>query len=123
MKEHLLHFLTYNDWANKTLLNTIMQLPGKEEAVSMFSHMIHAQDKWYNRLTLLHPDDKFQWQSAAFEADKLSDEWERSIGQWLSFLDTVNNEALEHDIIFTVPATGKKKAVKIKDVIFSAKLS
>jgi uncharacterized damage-inducible protein DinB len=118
MKEHLLHFLTYNDWANKTLLNTILELPEKEDTVAMFSHMILAQDKWYNRLIPAQPDDTFQWQGISFGEQELLQQWERSVGQWLGYLNTANDEELEGDIIFTVAATGQKKAVKIKDVLF-----
>jgi uncharacterized damage-inducible protein DinB len=118
MKEHLLHFLKYNDWANRELLAAILQLPAGEEAVTMFSHMIHAQDKWYNRLKPATGDEKYQWHGAPFDKHELEKEWTRSIGQWLSFLEKCSDEELKKDIIFTVPDTGQSRVVTIKDVIF-----
>ena len=117
MREHLHHFLTYNDWANRTLLTTILQLPDKAEAVAMFSHMIYAQDRWYNRITKEHAEKQFVWSGPSIAEEELENEWKRSVGQWLQFLDNCSEEELEKDVTFTRPADGQKMAVKTRDLI------
>lgn len=117
MKEYLLHFLQYNDWANKTLLAAILQLPGRDEPVAMFSHMIHAQDKWYNRVDPQKSDDNYSWSAGPFHEEQLAAEWERSIGQWLAYMANASEEEIAKDIVFSSPAIGKNKAVSIQDII------
>lgn len=50
MKNHLLDLFKYNDWANKKLAASILQLNEKEEAIRLFSHLISTQK---NGLTVL----------------------------------------------------------------------
>ena len=113
MREQLLQFLQYNDWANKELLTGILQLSDKEEAVALFSHMIQAQDVWYSRVVpgIAPPN------TAPFAAAKLLDEWERSTSRWREYLANSSDEELEKEIVF-ITFTGLKKAAKIKDTAF-----
>ncbi|HEY5534408.1 MAG TPA: hypothetical protein VIL99_05685 [Ignavibacteria bacterium] len=42
MKQYLIDFFKYNNWANRKLLDSMMQMPDKEEAVKLFSHFIYS---------------------------------------------------------------------------------
>jgi uncharacterized damage-inducible protein DinB len=117
MKAYLLQFFEYNDWANTTLLKTILQLPDRKESVQLFSHLIHSQDKWFNRMTLQKPDTEFSWMGSSFTELTLLKEWKRSFEQWHTFLKESKEEELDNDIIFTKPADGKKMKVSVKDVL------
>jgi uncharacterized damage-inducible protein DinB len=117
MKQYLLHFLEYNRTANSRLLQTILQLPQPGEAMGLFSHLIHAQDKWYNRHSKALADDRYSWQGPVFEAEVLEGEWERSTAQWISLLEASNENDLQQDVIFTRPSDGVRMAVSLGDVV------
>ena len=112
MKEQLQQLLQYNDWANKELLDALLQLPDKREAVAMFSHMIQAQDIWYSRVVPgTDPPN-----TTPFAEHELLNEWERSTARWHDYLFNRNDAELEKEIVF-ITFTGLKKAAKIKDAI------
>ena len=117
MKQYLLRFLEYNRTANIRLLQTILQLPQPDEAIGLASHLVHAQDKWYNRQTNALPDDQYSWQGAPYRAEDLEGEWERSTRQWISLLEGSIEDDLQRDILFVRPSDGVKMAVSLGDVV------
>ena len=117
MQQYLIDYFSYNDRANNKLLGTILQLPGKEEALTLFSHLIYAQDKWYNRVTKQHDDKDYQWHGPAFEADVIADKWKASYERWCALLNDANTDIEDH-IIFIRQADGVAMQVKLKDIVF-----
>lgn len=116
MKQYLVDFFKYNDWANKKLLESIKTLPDKEESVKLFSHFIYSQNKWMNRITNEVEDKTLNWDGPAFPIEELNDKWNESNGKWMKYIENTDEAALENLYIFTRPSDGKKMSVKIKDI-------
>ncbi len=116
MKKYILNFFSYNDWANRKLLDAIQQLPEKEESVKLFSHLITTQDKWMNRITKKAEDKTLHWFDLAFPVENLAAEWTRSVNEWIGFIESLREEELENDVVFTRANDGKKIGVKIIDL-------
>jgi uncharacterized damage-inducible protein DinB len=118
MKQYLLHYYNYNIWANKKLLQTILQLQDRAEAMRLFSHLITSQDKWFNRMVKQVPDESLTWFGAVYSEDEIEQRWDESTNRWVDFLNTATDEQLQDYIHFTRAADGKAMRVKIQDAIF-----
>lgn len=117
VKQYLLDLFGYNDWANLKLLETIQQLPDKEEAVLLFSHLITAQNKWINRITRHSEDQLLSWSAPVFALEELGNQWRESTDQWLELLRAEDEKSLQRQITFTRAADGKLMAVKLIDIV------
>ena len=116
MKQYLIDFFKYNDWANRKLLESIRQLPDKEEAAKLFSHLISSQNKWLNRITEESVDASLAWFGPVFPLEQLESLWRESVDKWLQFLEGSDDPGLESQIVFQRPSDGKKLAVIIRDI-------
>lgn len=116
MKNYLIDFFKYNDWANQQLLEVIKQLPDKEESVKLFSHFIHAQDKWYNRITKEIEDSFFSWITPVLPLDELASKWDKSVNAWIDLIETKNEEDLHEDVVFNRGHDGKQMGIKLIDL-------
>ena len=55
MKNYFFQMFQYNDWANEQIFNSLKfveAIPGK--SLLLLSHIIAAQDVWYERITGIH---------------------------------------------------------------------
>jgi uncharacterized damage-inducible protein DinB len=116
MKQYLIDFFKYNDWANRKLMDAFKQLPDNNEPIKLISHMIAAQDKWLNRITGATDDKAFDWQGQAFPLDQLHDHWAESAGKWISLLEQLEETEITNLITFQRPSDGKKFGASIKDI-------
>jgi uncharacterized damage-inducible protein DinB len=116
MKQYLLNTFQYNYRANCKVLEAIYQLPDKEAAVSLFSHLITSQDKWMNRITKAVPDNTLHWSEPVFALEELAKRWYDSVQQWLTLLEGSNEQQLETDVTFNRMSDGRLLAVSIKDL-------
>lgn len=117
MIQYLLDYLKYNDRANKQLLQTILTLPDKAEAMRLFSHIIYAQNKWYNRVTKERNDNDYDWSGPAFSELEAAQQWDNSYRQWEALLTAMDTD-VEQYVYFTRKADGKLMKVKLRDIIF-----
>jgi uncharacterized damage-inducible protein DinB len=117
MKKYILDFLKYNDWANKKVLEGIRQIPEKNDALKLFSHLINSIDKWKNRITNEVEDSLLNWYGQFFNIDEIESKWNESISWWIKLLEKTEESGLEKEIIFTRPNYGKKMAVKFSDLL------
>ena len=115
MKKYLLDFFKYNDWANRKMLGAINQIPDKDEAVKLFSHLIASLDKWTNRITKEKDDSLFNWFGIKYPLTELESMWTESINIWIKFTENINN--LEEEFIYIRPDDGKKVSIKFKDLL------
>lgn len=99
------------------LLDTILTLPEKAEAVRLFSHLITSQNKWLNRLVGDQPDSELGWFGTVFSEQQLAQEWEKSYAGWLSYLNAASEAELESFVYFTGNDRSKLK-VLLKDIVF-----
>lgn len=116
MKQHLIDSFKYNDWANINLLEAIKQLPDNEKSVKLFNHLIHAQDKWYNRITNQVEDSSIAWMGSSFALDELELKWKESIQKWIKLIDEKNEIDLQQDVFFSRASDGKQMGIKLTDL-------
>ncbi len=89
MKTFFKSLLNYNQWANESVLNSVIS--GKisdEKMLSILNHIISAQILWYDRISgrgdnLIRP-----WHQ--FPLEKLSGEFLNNTNQWLKLLSSAD---------------------------------
>jgi uncharacterized damage-inducible protein DinB len=97
-------------------LGVIKQLPDKEKSVKLFSHLIHAQDKWYNRITKQADDSSIAWMGSAFLLDELELKWKESVRNWIELIDCKNETDLQKDVVFSRASDDKQMGIKLVDL-------
>lgn len=115
MKQYLIDAFKYNDWANKTVLAKIKELPDKEESVKFFSHLINSQNKWLARIVQYPQDPKMSWWKPFYELDNLEEEWNKSLQSWIDFLDSKSESELFEEVMF-VGFDGGQWTAKLADI-------
>ena len=116
MKEYLIQTFKYNDQANRAVLSAIQNLPAKEEAIKLFSHLITAQDKWFNRIEKKVDDSTLTWFGPVFSEQELAGRWEQSVANWITLLERETESGLENYVTFKRPSDGKMMGVSLKDL-------
>lgn len=117
MKQYLIDFCKYNDWANRKILDAIKQNSPNDETVKLFTHLISAQNKWMNRITHERPDSANVWLGEPLPFDRLESEWNDSITHWIRLIESKSEADLEMLVIFPRPSDGKKLSVKFSDLV------
>ena len=116
MRKHLISLFEYNDWANRKLLETIKLLPEKEDAMKLFSHLISAQDKWFNRISKHKEDSLFNWFGETHSIETVEQKWNESYKNWNDLLKNTEIQT-DEDIIFKRPSDDKELKVRLEDLI------
>jgi uncharacterized damage-inducible protein DinB len=116
MKAYLIDTFRYNDWANRRLLDGIKHLTDQEESIKLFSHLISAQNKWMNRISKQLEDKSLSWFGESLPLALLEDEWDRSINEWIGYMEKLSDEELDFEVEFTRITDGQKMGVKLKDI-------
>jgi uncharacterized damage-inducible protein DinB len=117
MKQHLLSAFSYNKWATLKLIECIETIKDQDESLKLVSHLISAQDKWYNRITKEKEDAGFLWFGEIYPIHEIKEAWCASIDQWITYLESLNESDLDNFLRFTNPSNGKKMQLKIKDLM------
>ena len=117
MKEYLLNFFEFNDWAFQRVLGAIAQLPDKEESIQLLSHTIMASNRWYNRVSKEVDDSQLKWSGDTLPFDQLESIWSELLQKWMKLLEKNDESFLDGNVEFVRPKDGKKMSVKILDVI------
>lgn len=109
MKEIILEYASFNQWANTALLTTVLNLTEEQQHAEIkssfpnlyktFLHMLDASNVWWQRLKLR---EKVEWISATFTGDMqtLSDLLQQQDKQWLEWVAAANEPALQHEFIY-----------------------
>ena len=101
MKNYLNDTFKFNDAANKRLLGKIEQLDSKQESIKLFSHLINCQYKWMARVVHQEGYEKMDWWKPVYDLEKLEEEWGKSLGIWLRYIEAHTDEELSEEISFT----------------------
>jgi hypothetical protein len=92
MKQCLIDTFNFNDYTNKNILKKIKELPGKEESIRYFSHLINSQNKWLDRIIKYPGRSKCDWWNPVYDLNVIETEWDKSLKVWIDFLETKNDE-------------------------------
>ncbi len=117
MKQYLIDFFKYNDWAYRKILSEIASVPDKDEVLKLLDHVIMAQKRWYNRVVKEVEDASIAWTGQPIPVTELEAKWHDNSSKWLTLLDKTSEADLENYIIFTRPADGKNMKVKLRDIV------
>jgi|WetSurMetagenome_2_1015567.scaffolds.fasta_scaffold1253861_1 uncharacterized damage-inducible protein DinB len=117
MKQYLLDFFKFNDWANRKVFESIAELPEKDEVVRLLGHIITAQDRWLNRVTKEVDDSAQSWAGPAIPLEELETRWSAGISKWLKLLENSDEAILENYIAFVRPSDSKSLKIKLRDIM------
>lgn len=109
MKELILQYASYNQWANHLLLATVSSLPPvqqEQEIKSSFSsvyktvlHLLDAESIWWQRMKL---QERIEVPSHTFNGTlaELVNRLEEQDRQWQAWVSTANENAIQHEFIY-----------------------
>jgi uncharacterized damage-inducible protein DinB len=115
MREYLISTFKFNDWANRQVLEKIKEMPDKEEAVRLFSHLITSQNKWMARINNDPNQSKMQWFETPYDLAELEAKWTQSINTWMKFLESSREDELNKEVRYTA-VNGIDYGSTIKDM-------
>ena len=115
MKQYLLETFTFNDYANKLVLEKIRQLPDKEECVKFLSHLTNSQYKWMARIVQNPDAPQMSWWDPVYILEDIEKEWNKSLQLWIEFLESKTENELFAEVQFT-GFDGGRWTAKLKDI-------
>ena len=115
IKQYLIDTFKYNDYANKLVLQKIKELPEKDEAIKLFSHLINSQYKWLARILADPKAPAMSWWDPVYKLDNLESLWNDSLEKWIKFLSGKSEEQMFEDAVF-IGLDGGKWTAKLKDI-------
>ena len=115
MKQHFLHLLKYNLWANQRLLGTLSQNSvDDEDILRLFSHIVSAQIIWLHRVEGLPTSPFPPWETYNLrEIESMMDE---SNVRWNKFLNNYKMDTLE-EVIHYQNAAKKDFENRLTDIL------
>ncbi|QQS36010.1 MAG: DinB family protein [Ignavibacteriales bacterium] len=113
MKQHYIHLFEHNDWANKLSAASISETKNiNPKAVSIFAHIVNAQQLWLNRIlgrSGLKPwDERSLDESIIFSSQSTKD--------WMEFLKNSAESDIEKSISYQ-NSKGENFSNKIGQII------
>lgn len=114
VKHHFIHLFKYNSWATQETLISIKKLDSpSEKVISLVSHIIAAQQIWFNRVV----DDKTPltpWE--VYTIDECLDKSQEITSRWLNYLEHTSDEGLEK-VIYYKNTKGDVFENSVKDIL------
>ncbi len=115
MKEYLIDTFKFNDYANKKILVRIKELNEKEMCIKYFSHLINSQNKWMARIVKYPGNPQLDWWTPVYNLEELENEWDRSLQQWLKYLENLTEKEILEDKKF-IGYDGGTWIAQLKDI-------
>jgi uncharacterized damage-inducible protein DinB len=115
MKKYLIETFEFNSLMNKKLLGKIKKLPDKEECIRFFSHLINSQKKWMARIVQYPEDPEMDWWDPVYPFNKLKEEWDKSLRDWIDYLNSKTEDELFEEAKF-IGYDGGHWSVPLKDI-------
>lgn len=115
MKKYLIDTFSFNDSINKMMLGKIKELKDKEKCIQHFSHIINSQNKWLARILQYPKDPGLDWWIPVYHFNQLEIEWNKSLGNWINFLESKKENELFEEVKF-IGYDGRHWSVTLKDI-------
>lgn len=115
MKKYLIETFEFNSLMNKKLLEKIKKLPDKEECIRFFSHLINSQKKWMARIVQYPKDPEMDWWDPVYPFNKLEEEWDESLKEWIDYLNSKTEDELFEEAKF-IGYDGGEWSAPLKDI-------
>jgi len=115
MKEYILDLFKYNDWANQNVLICLQKNKvDNEKILTLFYHIIAAQNEWLKRITH-HPNGKIElWKSENLYT--LIDMTNESSHRWIEFIQEYPYSNFE-EVIAYINTKGTSFESKLSDIL------
>jgi uncharacterized damage-inducible protein DinB len=114
-KDWLAETFNYNRTANLKLLEKIKQLPEKDEAIRLFSHLINCQYKWLARIKQDPKAAEMSWWDPIYSINDIAVQWEKSVDVWIEYLTSQTDDIRDSEVQF-IGFDGGTWAAKPKDI-------
>jgi uncharacterized damage-inducible protein DinB len=118
MKQYLIDYFKYNDWANRRLIEAIKTLHNQDKCLYYFSHLITCHNKWINVFLKEWEDNGTPWYGDVYHAGELESCWSDCLNKWLNFIESKTNEEIESDYVYESLAAKKKYIISISKIAF-----
>ncbi len=115
MKKYLIETFEFNSLMNRKLLEKIKELSDKEESIRFFSHLINSQKKWMGRIVQYPKDPEMDWWDPVYSFNKLEEEWNKSLKEWIDYLNSKTEEELFNEAKF-IGYDGGEWTAPLKDI-------
>ena len=115
MKQYLIDTFKFNDRANITIIAKIFEMPSPDKAINLFSHLIYSQNKWMARVLNDPNEQNLEWFGKPISVNELATNWDKSISNWINYLEKLNEDKLTTEIRY-VSSEGRKLGVLLKDI-------
>jgi uncharacterized damage-inducible protein DinB len=113
-KHHYIHLFNYNNQATKETIQSIKLLPEpSDRIISLISHIIAAQEIWFNR-TINKNHDITPWE--VYSNNECSEKSDLITERWINFLEHTSDDGLDKIIHYT-NTVGDKYENTVKDII------
>jgi uncharacterized damage-inducible protein DinB len=116
MKDYLIEFFQFNDFATRKLIDSIPSLADHAAPVRLISHLIHCERKWLNRIRPEVPDESLLWNGPDYSLKECQSLWQQITEKWLIFLRPLPEDDLNTPVSFLGP-TGEKFACTLLDIV------
>lgn len=115
MQQYLIDTFSYNDYANKLVLEKIKRMPDKTQCVKFFSHLINCQIKWLDRISIYPQPSLLDWWEPVYDLKILEQEWSKSVQAWIHFLQSKSEAELNGERKF-IGMDGGQWSAPLKDI-------
>lgn len=113
-KHYYSQLFNYNNWATKETIESIIKLnQPSERIISLISHIIAAQQIWFNRIV----DDKSPlkpWE--VYTIDECTGKSEEITSRWLNYLEHTSDDRL-NEVIHYSNTKGDGFESSVKDIL------
>jgi uncharacterized damage-inducible protein DinB len=117
MIQYLIDFIKYNLWANQKMIESVGQIPDKQEACKLISHIITSQNRWMNRITKEVDDTKHEWFGDVYNYDQIGEMLDQSVSNWLTYLEGIDESSFDKEIIYQRSGDGKTFSATLRDIV------
>jgi uncharacterized damage-inducible protein DinB len=100
LNSYLTDTFCFNDKANRQILEKVKDIPGNEEIIKYFSHLINCQYKWLARILQNPQAQEMDWWLPLYTFSELENKWTDSLEKWLSYIGSKTEEELMTEISF-----------------------
>lgn len=97
---YLLDTFRFNDKANIQLFEKIKDVPGNEEIIRHFSHLVNCQYKWLARIQQDPAAQTMDWWEPLYDYAALETAWTDSLQKWISYIQSKTEAELMTEVSF-----------------------
>lgn len=97
------------------VLESIAELPEKDEAVKLLAHIINSQFKWLDRLERYPNDTKRDWSVPVYAIEDMEQELDKSTEAWIDFIEGKTEEELNEEVNY-IGFDGGHWSAALKDI-------